>query len=338
MKLSPGANVLQNLKSTWLVTGCAGFIGSNLAEYLLLNGQKVVGLDNFSAGKRENISDLQSCVGAAWSNFTLIEGDIRSLQDCRKALQGIDHVLHQAALGSVPRSIEDPLQWNEVNVSGFLNILVASRDAKVRSFVYASSSSVYGDSEELPKREEAIGVQLSPYAVSKYANELYAGVFARCYNFSSVGLRYFNVFGKRQDPEGAYAAVVPRWIDSMVRGEQTIINGDGTTTRDFCYITNVIQANILSALFTHTPNSHRIFNVGVGERTDLLTLHSELRAAISKHTGTEISPPVFAPFRAGDVRHSLAAKDEIEKTLGFKATHKLREGINDCISWYLRAR
>lgn len=326
---------LQKNPKRWAVTGCAGFIGSNLVEYLLALGQDVIGLDNFSTGKRDNLADLERTAGENRRRFTFVEGDIRSSEDCKKSVHGCDYVLHEAALGSVPKSIEDPVLWNDVNVGGFVNMLVACRDAGIRGFVYASSSSVYGDSEELPKVESKIGMQLSPYAVSKYANELYAEVFARCYGFRSVGLRYFNVFGKRQDPDGAYAAVIPRWLDSMKRGDQTVINGDGKTSRDFCYISNVIQANILAATRPGPSQTHAVYNVGVGERTDLLSLHEALRAAAARETGNPVAKPVFGPERAGDVKHSLASKDAIELDLGYRATHTLAQGIAECLPWYL---
>src|SRR5690606_3902443 len=260
---------LQTEPKVWLVTGCAGFIGSNLLETLLLMGQKVVGLDNFSTGHHYNLDEVQKTVSAQqWSNFTFIEGDICNLDTCRQATQGVDHVLHQAALGSVPRSLQDPITTNSVNIGGFLNMLVAARDAEVQSFVYAASSSTYGDHEELPKIEDRIGRPLSPYAVTKYVNELYADVFQRAYGFGSVGLRYFNVFGKRQDPNGAYAAVIPKWIAAMIRGEDVVVNGDGETSRDFCFIDNVVQANILASL-AQPDGVNQVYNVAVNARTSL---------------------------------------------------------------------
>lgn len=338
MKIKDVESQLKRVPARWLVTGCAGFIGSNLIEYLLNIGQSVVGLDNFSTGKKTNLLDVERNVGPeAWKRFTFIEGDICSIDTCRRAVQDVTYVLHQAALGSVPKSIEDPLTWNRVNVDGFLNVITAARDARVQGFVYASSSSVYGDSKELPKVERRIGVPLSPYAVSKYANELYGEVYARCYEFRSVGLRYFNVFGKRQDPEGAYAAVIPKWIDCMVSGVQAVINGDGSTTRDFCYIQNVVQANILAAT-TPLSDRHRAFNVGVGEQTDLKILYNALRSAITEKTGKEIPEPEFASFRAGDIQHSLASKEAIESQLGYVATHTLSQGLSECLPWYLGAR
>ena len=272
---------LESTPKKWLVTGCAGFIGSNLLEALLLHGQTVVGLDNFSTGSQHNLDEVEQEVGAEkWQNFTFIEGDIRDLEACRQACEGVDYVLHQAALGSVPRSLEDPLTTNSVNITGQLNMLVAARDAQVQSFVYAASSSTYGDHPDLPKVEEHIGSPLSPYAVTKYVNELYAQVFARSYGFQTIGLRYFNVFGKRQTPDGAYAAVIPKWIGAMLRGQVVTINGDGLTSRDFCYIANVVQMNILAALAPAEARD-QVYNVAVSGRTDLNQLFSLLQAELA---------------------------------------------------------
>jgi UDP-N-acetylglucosamine 4-epimerase len=258
---------------TWLVTGVAGFIGSNLLENLLKLGQRVVGLDNFATGHQRNLDEVQSLVSPAqWANFTFIRGDIRELADCRKACEGVDYVLHQAALGSVPRSLEDPILTNSANIAGFLNMLVAARDATVKSFTYAASSSTYGDHPALPKVEDVIGKPLSPYAVTKYVNELYADVFARCYGFNTIGLRYFNVFGPRQDPNGAYAAVIPKWTASLLKGEEVYINGDGETSRDFCFVANAVQANLLAATVENPDARNQVYNVAVGDRTTLNTL------------------------------------------------------------------
>src|SRR6185312_8771478 len=269
---------------TWLVTGVAGFIGSNLLENLLRLGQRVVGLDNFATGHQRNLDEVQSLVSPAqWANFTFIRGDIRELADCRKACEGVDYVLHQAALGSVPRSLEDPILTNSANITGFLNMLVAARDATVKSFTYAASSSTYGDHPALPKVEDVIGKPLSPYAVTKYVNELYADVFARCYGFNTIGLRYFNVFGPRQDPEGAYAAVIPKWTAALLDGETVYINGDGETSRDFCYIANAVQANLLAATAETQDATNQVYNVAVGDRTTLNGLFASLRTHLAAH-------------------------------------------------------
>lgn len=329
--------VLKRTQSKWLVTGAAGFIGSNLVSYLLEHDQYVVGLDNFSTGKKHNLVDVQSEVtDVQWKRFTFIEGDICAELDCRSAVVGVDYVLHQAALGSVPKSIEDPLTWNRVNVDGFLNMLVAARDEKVKSFVFASSSSVYGDSPVLPKVEESIGKQISPYAVSKYTNELYAHVFQECYGFNSIGLRYFNVFGRRQDPNGAYAAVIPKWIASMLSGTTCTIHGDGVTSRDFCYIDNIIQANLRAALSLDDAARNRVYNVGVGEQTNLLDLHQALADGVKARTGKTVEAPLHGAFRAGDVQHSLASIEAIQSLLGYSATHTVRQGIEESLDWYIK--
>jgi UDP-N-acetylglucosamine 4-epimerase len=325
---------LRDERAGWLVTGCAGFIGSHLIEQLLLLGQKVVGLDNFSSGHRTNLSSVERAVGPKlWKNFKFLDGDIRDFAVCRKACKGVDFVLHQAALGSVPRSIADPLQTHSSNVNGFLNMLSTAREAGVRRFVYASSSAVYGTEETLPKVEERIGRALSPYAVSKHANELYADVFAVCYNFPTVGLRYFNVFGPRQDPNGPYAAVIPKWIDAMQGGKGICIFGDGRTTRDFCYVANVVQANILSAVSGVTHAVSRVFNVGCGEQTSLNELYHVLREAlIAKVPRLKTHKPTYKPFRSGDIRQSLADISKIKRDLGYKPTHFFRDGINETVA------
>ena len=326
---------LQEQPRRWLVTGCAGFIGSNLLEALLASGQHVVGLDNFATGHRHNLEEVQRRVGAeAWGRFQFIEGDIRSAETCREAAQGADHVLHQAALGSVPRSLEDPLTTDEVNIGGFLRMLVAARDAKVKSFVYAASSSTYGDHPGLPKVEDLIGKPLSPYAVTKYVNELYADVFARAYGTPSVGLRYFNVFGRRQDPDGAYAAVIPRWIAAMIRGDEVIINGDGETSRDFCYIENVVQANILAAL-ADEAGLNQVYNVAYGGRTTLNQLFLYLSNAL-REEGVEYDRPArHGDFRAGDVRHSQADIAKAAGLLGYAPRFDIQAGLKEAMPWYV---
>jgi UDP-N-acetylglucosamine 4-epimerase len=320
---------------TWLVTGAAGFIGSNLVEALLGLGQSVVGLDNFATGHRRNLDEVERLVGPqAWSRFTFIEGDIRRVEDCRAACAGVRHVLHQAALGSVPRSVEDPLATHAANATGFLNMLMAARDAGVGSFTYAASSSTYGDEPSLPKIEDVIGRALSPYAVTKLLNEIYAEVFARCYGFKSIGLRYFNVFGRRQDPEGAYAAVIPQWIATMLRGEEVFINGDGETTRDFCHVANAVQANLLAAL---APEEHRdrVYNVAVGQRTSLNQLFEGLVRQLASEGVDYARQPAYRDFRAGDVRHSLADIQRAGTRLGYAPTHTLADGLNEAMPWYL---
>jgi UDP-N-acetylglucosamine 4-epimerase len=321
---------------TWLVTGCAGFIGSNLIEALLRLGQRVVGLDNFSTGHRHNLHMVRDEVGAAWSNFRFIEGDIRDLDTCQEACRGVDVVLHQAALGSVPRSIEDPITSHASNVTGFLNMLVAARDAKVKRFVYAASSAAYGDWPGLPKVEDTIGRPLSPYGAGKYMNELYADVFGRCYGLQTVGLRYFNVFGPRQDPEGAYAAVIPKWVAAMLRDETVFINGDGETSRDFCYIENVIQANLLSGTVPNPEAAGQVYNVAVGESTTLNELHRTLVRLISERVPhLRIAPPTYRDFRAGDVRYSLADISKAQTLLGYAPQYRAQQGLERAIDWYV---
>ncbi len=383
---------------TWLITGVAGFIGSNLLEALLKLNQRVVGLDNFATGHQRNLNEVQSLVTPQqWANFNFIQGDIRNLDDCQRAMQWsntleprtlnlapctlnleprtlnlepctlnlesctlplaphVDFVLHQAALGSVPRSLEDPISTNADNITGFLNMLVAARDAKVKSFTYAASSSTYGDHPGLPKVEDTIGKPLSPYAVTKYVNELYADVFARCYGFNSIGLRYFNVFGPRQDPEGAYAAVVPKWTAALLAGEPVYINGDGKTSRDFCYIDNVVQINLLAATALDTSvipvplpvipaqagiqsPLNQVYNVAVGHRTTLNELFALLRVNLADHAVSATTQPVYRDFRAGDVRHSQADIGKAQRLLGYAPTHRLAEGIAQAMPWYVRQK
>lgn len=328
---------LRQHPATWLVTGVAGFIGSNLLEALLKLGQKVVGLDNFSTGHRHNLDEVEVQVSAGqWKNFRFIHGDIRNLEDCRAAAAGVDYVLHQAALGSVPRSIENPILSHDNNLTGFLNMLVAARDAGVARMVYASSSSIYGDHPDLPKVEEKIGSPLSPYALTKYANELYADVFSRSYGFKAIGLRYFNIFGPRQDPVGAYAAVIPKWIASLIRGEPVYINGDGETSRDFCFIENAVQANLLAATAGHPDAAGQAYNVAVGERASLNQLFSTIRAELSsRFPHLAAVEPVYRDFRAGDVRHSLADIGKARRLLGYEPSHRIGEGLKVAMEWYV---
>lgn len=330
--------VCEQLKSapkTWLITGVAGFIGSNLLETLLKLDQKVVGLDNFATGHQHNLDEVQASVTTEqWSNFDFIEGDIREFADCQKACKGVDHVLHQAALGSVPRSIADPITTNDTNISGFLNMLTAARDAHVSSFTYAASSSTYGDHPALPKVEENIGNPLSPYAVTKYVNELYADVFARSYGFKAVGLRYFNVFGQRQDPNGAYAAVIPKWTASMIAGDDVFINGDGETSRDFCFIDNTVQANILAATAPEEAKN-QVYNVAVGDRTTLNDLYAAIQVALLENSIRYEKSAVYREFRAGDVRHSQASIAKIQQALGYAPEYPIAEGIQLAMRWYV---
>lgn len=346
---------LRQAPKTWLVTGVAGFIGSNLLETLLKLDQRVIGLDNFATGHQHNLDEVQTLVSPTqWANFHFINGDIRKLQDCQTAMTWhraavipdsirepstipVDHVLHQAALGSVPRSLADPIATNETNISGFLNMLVAARDAKVQSFTYAASSSTYGDHPALPKVEENIGNPLSPYAVTKYVNELYASVFARSYGFKAVGLRYFNVFGPRQDPNGAYAAVIPKWTDALLKGETVHINGDGETSRDFCFVANTVQANLLAATATE-DSKDQVYNVAVGDRTTLNQLFAALRDALQSEGVNLDIQPSYRDFRAGDVRHSQADIGKAQRLLGFVPTHSIRTGINATMPWYMRQK
>jgi len=374
----------------WLVTGVAGFIGSNLLEALLKLGQRVVGLDNFATGHQRNLDEVQALVTPTqWVNFSFIQGDIRNLADCQSAMvftptvgaddchsggsrnpsaalnpgtRPVDYVLHQAALGSVPRSLADPITTNATNITGFLNMLTAARDAKVKSFTYAASSSTYGDHPGLPKVEDTIGIPLSPYAVTKYVNELYADVFARCYGFNTVGLRYFNVFGPRQDPNGAYAAVIPKWIASLIESQPVYINGDGETSRDFCFIANVVQANLLAATACSTPavpaslpllleegrgggSPHspiespvnQVYNVAVGDRTSLNELYAQLhRNLLPLYPHLQGTQPVYRDFRAGDVRHSLADISKAQRLLGYAPTQRIGEGLELAMPWYVQ--
>jgi len=321
----------------WLVTGSAGFIGSHLVQALLALDQTVVGLDNFSTGHRRNLDDVREAVGSErWNRHRFIEADIRDSGACRLACRGVDIVLHQAALGSVPRSIADPVATHGANVDGFLNVLVAARDAHVRRFVYAASSSTYGDHPALPKVEDVIGRPLSPYAVTKLVNELYADVFARCYGMQTVGLRYFNIFGARQDPDGAYAAVIPCWIRAMLTGEEVAINGDGETSRDFCYVDNAVQANLLAAVAADPGAVNQVYNVAVDERTSLNRLFVLLRDALAARVpGIAAVVPVLHDFRPGDVRHSQADIGKARRLLGYAPTHRLADGIEAALPWYL---
>jgi UDP-N-acetylglucosamine 4-epimerase len=325
---------LPELPKTWLVTGVAGFIGSNLLEALLKLDQRVVGLDNFATGYQHNLDEVQSLVTPAqWANFQFIQGDIRNLVDCHRACSGVDYVLHQAALGSVPRSVADPITTNSANISGFLNMLVAARDAQVKSFTYAASSSTYGDHPALPKLENTIGNPLSPYAVTKYVNELYAEVFSRCYNFHTIGLRYFNVFGPRQNPNGAYAAVIPKWVSSLIKGETVFINGDGETSRDFTFIQNAIQANLLAATSSDEARN-QIYNMAVGDRTTLKQLFALVRDNLVPFGVSACTEPEYRDFRAGDVRHSLADISKAQQFLGYQPVHKIADGIAQSMGWY----
>lgn len=328
-------NELPTFPKTWLVTGVAGFIGSNLLETLLKLEQRVVGLDNFATGHQRNLDEVQTLVSPEqWDRFNFIRGDIRNLEDCHKACNGVDYVLHQAALGSVPRSLNDPITTNSTNIDGFLNMLVAARDAQVKSFTYAASSSTYGDHPGLPKVEDIIGKPLSPYAVTKYVNELYADVFARCYGFTTIGLRYFNVFGKRQDPDGAYAAVIPKWTAAMINGEDVFINGDGETSRDFCFIENTVQANLLAATTDNLDARNQVYNVAVSGRTTLNTLFNELKSSLAANGVLYEKEPVYRDFRAGDVRHSQADISKIEGLLGYFPQYDIKSGIEKVMPWY----
>ena len=321
----------------WLVTGSAGFIGSHLVQTLLELDQTVVGLDNFATGYQRNIDEVRAGVTVAqWQRHRFVEADVRDATACRLACRDIDVVLHQAALGSVPRSLADPVTTNAVNVDGFLNVLVAARDTGVRRFVYAASSSTYGDHPALPKVEDSIGRPLSPYAVTKLVNELYAEVFGRCYGMPSIGLRYFNIFGARQDPDGAYAAVIPRWIRAMLVGEEVAINGDGETSRDFCYVENAVQANLLAAIADDPAAVNQVYNVAVDDRTSLNSLFQLLRDAIAVHVPAAAAvTPVRRDFRPGDVRHSQADIGKARRLLGYAPTHRLVDGIHAAMPWYL---
>jgi len=323
---------------TWLITGVAGFIGSNLLEHLLRLGQSVVGLDNFSTGNRRNLDEVRSLVGEErWARFGFIEGDIRDPETCARACSGVDYVLHQAALGSVPRSIDNPQNTNENNVTGTLNMMVAARDAKVRRFVYASSSAVYGDHPALPKVEEHIGRSLSPYAVSKHVCELYANQFANHYGLDCIGLRYFNVFGPRQDPNGPYAAVIPKWVAAMIAGDAVYINGTGETSRDFCFVENVVQMNLLSATGTDPGAVNQAYNVALNDRTSLNQLFELLRSRLAPdYPHLNEYAPVYRDFRAGDVMHSQADIAKAQSLLGYEPTHTIGQGLDVALPWYKR--
>ena len=333
---------LSHKPRTWLITGVAGFIGSNLLETLLILNQRVVGLDNFSTGHQHNLDEVQRLVSAPqWKNFRFMRGDIRGVNDCKAAMAfdgvAVDYVLHHAALGSVPRSIEDPINTNQSNIDGTLNMLVAARDAQVRRFVYAASSSTYGDHPGLPKVEDVIGKPLSPYAVTKYVNELYADVFARLYGLTTVGLRYFNVFGPRQDPDGAYAAVIPKWVSSMIKSEPIYVNGDGETSRDFCYVDNVCQINLLAATAEDANAYNQIYNVAVNERTTLNQLHAAIRDnLIMMIPGLRHTSPIYREFRVGDVRHSQADIQKAATRLGYQPSHRASDGLKIAMDWYVK--
>ncbi|WP_295421882.1 SDR family oxidoreductase [Sulfurovum sp.] len=340
-KLEQLSEELKKDQKTWLVTGNAGFIGSNLTEFLLSNGQKVVGLDNFSTGYQHNIDDVLSQVGEeSAKNFTFIEGDIADIETCQKACEGVDIILHQAALGSVPRSIDDPITSNRSNVTGFLNMITAAKDAGIKRFVYASSSSVYGDSKELPKVEGRTGNVLSPYAAMKATNELYGSVFQKVYGMETLGLRYFNVFGRRQDPNGAYAAVIPKWVGSLLTGEDVFINGDGETSRDFTYIDNVIQMNLLAGTTDNPEAFGEAFNVAVGGRNTLNELYNLIqdqlnKSAIKHGLSTIDQSPIYRDFRPGDIRHSNADITKAKTIVGYQPTHDIYQGMEEAIEWYI---
>ena len=335
--MSPYENLRRELKSAphrWLITGVAGFIGSNLLEQLLTLGQTVVGLDNFSTGKEHNLEEVKARVTPEqWAGFRFIEGDITHLETCTQACTKIDFVLHQAGRGSVPRSLANPIATHDVNVTGFLNMLVAARDAGVKRFVYASSSSVYGDHPALPKVEDRVGTVLSPYAATKAMDEMYASVFSRAYRMPNIGLRYFNVFGPRQDPDGPYAAVIPLWIASLLKGAPVYINGDGETSRDFCYVANVVQANLLAAC-SDASATNQVYNIAVGQRTTLNELYHLIRAVVPNHNGSPEQTPAYRPFRPGDVRHSLADITKAKQMLGYTPTHTVEKGLHESMTWY----
>lgn len=328
---------LKKCAFTWLVTGVAGFIGSNVLEVLLKLNQFVVGIDNFSTGLKQNLDEVQSRVDTqAWSRFRFIEGDIRVLSDCQLAAKDVDYILHQAALGSVPRSIQNPLPTNAVNIDGFLNMLVAARDAKVRKFIFASSSSVYGDDLSLPKEEQKMGKPMSPYAVSKYVNELYADVFFKVYGLNSIGLRYFNVFGPRQNPRSEYAAVIPKWVSSMLMDEDVYINGLGDNSRDFCYVDNVIQANLLAAMTTSFKAVNQVYNVACHKQTNLLSLYALIKEILAENCIFYHKSPIFQNFRAGDVKHTLASIEKIKQHLGYEPKVDFKENLSKVMPWYLQ--
>jgi UDP-N-acetylglucosamine/UDP-N-acetyl-alpha-D-glucosaminouronate 4-epimerase len=331
-------NELRASPATWLVTGVAGFIGSNLLEVLLALDQRVVGLDNFSTGYKRNLEQVRDLVSTKqWARFRLLEGDIHDLTVCQGACAGVDFVLHEAALGSVPASMTDPIKAHQSNVTGFLNVLLAARDAKAKRLVYASSSAVYGDDPELPKMEEKIGHPLSPYAATKLIDEVYADVFTRAYGFHSIGLRYFNVFGPRQDPEGAYAAVIPKWIAALLKREPIYINGDGETTRDFCYIQNVVQANLLAATTSNPEATDQVYNIALGQRTTLNALFDMLQTALRRaDSSLPDQQPIYREFRAGDVRHSVADIAKAQRWLSYVPTCRIDQGLQLAMDWYRR--
>ena len=328
---------LRQKPKKWLITGCAGFIGSNLLETLLNLDQIVIGLDNFATGHQHNLDEVKELIGAErWTRFTFIQGDIRDFAICQTAVEGVDYVLHQAALGSVPRSLLDPIATNDVNINGFLNMLTASRDAAVTSFVYAASSSTYGDHPGLPKVEDTIGRPLSPYAVTKYVNELYAEVFSRCYGFNTIGLRYFNVFGKRQDPNGAYAAVIPKWFSAMLRGQSIEVNGDGETSRDFCFVDNAVQVNLIAAVSKNEIAINQVYNVAVGDRTTLNQLFHHIRFLVETLTPQSVNnSPRYKDFRSGDVRHSQANISKAKEILGYQPQYAILDGLKIAAPWYV---
>ena len=334
---------LKDNQNTWLVTGVAGFIGSNLLEELLILNQKVVGLDNFDTGYQHNIEqaieDANKATGKDLSNnFKFIDGDIRDLNNCKQACNGADYVLHHAALGSVPRSIEDPINTNRANIDGFLNMLVASKDANVKRFVYAASSSTYGDHPDLPKLEDNIGSPLSPYAVTKAVNELYANVFAKTYGFKTIGLRYFNIFGKRQDPNGAYAAVIPKWMAAILNNDDVYINGDGETSRDFCFINNTVQINLLAATTDNDKATDQVYNVALNDRTSLNKLYQMIEEKlIQRIEDLQKKKPIYKDFRAGDVRHSQANIDKAKVLLGYQPKYTISKGMDEAVDWYIKS-
>ena len=331
---------LKTRRSNWLITGVAGFIGSNLLESLLNLNQKVIGLDNFETGYQHNLDEVESLVSSEqWNNFAFIEGDIRNSKTCQKVCKVADYVLHQAALGSVSRSIEDPITTNQANIDGFLNMLVAARDAKVKRFVYAASSSTYGDHPDLPKVEDQIGRPLSPYAVTKLVNELYADVFASSYGCKSIGLRYFNIFGQRQDPNGPYAAVIPKWFEHMIKGEEVFINGDGQTSRDFCFIENAVQANLLAATTENDTATNQVYNIACGQRTTLNELFALINMiAVKKNPNAGDIQPIYRDFRAGDVRHSLASISKAKSLIGYEPEYSLAAGLGKLENWFITER
>ena len=339
-------NHLKTNQHTWLITGVAGFIGSNLLETLLTLNQKVIGLDNFETGYQHNIDQAIQDASTTLStencllptdNFHFIKGDIKNLEDCQQACKNADFVLHQAALGSVPRSIEDPIRTNQANIDGFLNMLVAARDAKVKRFVYAASSSTYGDHPDLPKVEDKIGNPLSPYAVTKLVNELYAQVFAKTYNFNTIGLRYFNIFGKRQDPNGAYAAVIPKWTEALIKGKPLYINGDGETSRDFCYIDNTVQMNLLAATTENPKATNQTYNVAHNQRTTLDELYQLIKEQLTVHCQLPTDNLIYQDFRAGDVRHSQADIAKAQTLLNYQPIQDIKQGLNEAMEWYVKS-